>query len=269
MIPGLHPYFQGDGFNVVANIEPPRENCLLNIVHELIDRAARKNGVRFVLFDCAASAEDPLSSAAFAESNYGFILTSPDPTFRDTVVNIQKEHQRRYPQLTEYSKIGVVVNQVMTAKHYAIAKTYKPFGIIPFNPLMMNNTIDGEQNLIEDMDQDMDSDPLDVMTMDYDLGYSDVEGAIQSTLKEAFIADHRGMLPNEIRTGFVWWKQVPALARSKLATKTERFLTWTSFLAPFVLLVAIVALYFLARPVCEVPESNLTSTTNRKFVTYI
>src|SRR5205823_304226 len=99
------------GYNALANIWPEakRNEAALKIIEETIARVETMGRhVDCVLIDSGAE-QNPLVSAGFAIAKYGYVISSPNPEFRNDIPRLERMHQDRYGDHT-INPMNVVVN---------------------------------------------------------------------------------------------------------------------------------------------------------------
>ena len=192
-------------FDVVANIKPPRENILYHVTGELIARARDQNpDVDVLIIDCGAG-KDPTYSAAFASSDYGYIVTPPDVTCVEEILKIKREHIKRYPN--GKVKVFAIVNRVTSEGDRERTRGCHPIGYIPRDPLLEEDNFRAP--------------------VDYDMGYDEVFTAVHGCLTASIAQRDAHLIPDEIDIRIrPWWNR---LIEAGAAERTERSLAFRAF----------------------------------------
>ena len=205
LLPAAEPACYRFGWDITANLTPPREEKLRELTQEMLDRIRREYpGVRCILIDCGAGT-NPIFSAAFACADFGYIITRPQAKYFETIRAIREVHSRRYPE-DNLDHISVVVNRYTTQADIDRCKLLDPKGHIPDNPTLQADVFAGG-------------------AVDYDLGYNDVFMAVRNCLA----ADLKGQLvPDEKKVRLdPWWM---LFVEGKLAARilqSAAFRRWT------------------------------------------
>ncbi len=202
LLPASNPSEYTRAWDIVPNLPiPHREQLLLVLTQEMIDRVKYHNSVvRWIVIDCGAG-KNPIFSAAFAQADYGYIIMPPDESFFDEVEQIKKEHKERFKETfkeQKFSRIFTVANRVTSQADIERLRACNPKCLIPRNPLF---------------EEDDFQEPID-----YDLGYNDIAMAIRNCLAKTLVDDDKSLVPDELTVRILpWWTQ---FVKNKLATRT-------------------------------------------------
>jgi cellulose biosynthesis protein BcsQ len=183
LLPAAEPSCYRFGWDVTANLTPPREEQLRDLTQEMLNRIRCEHpDVRCILIDCGAGT-NPIFSAAFACADYGYIITRPQVKYFETIRAIRDLHSQSYPE-DNLQHISVVVNRCTSQADVDRCTGLEPRGYIPDNPTLQEDAFRGG-------------------AVDYDLGYNDVFLAV----RECLAADlQEQLIPDEVRVRiYPWW----------------------------------------------------------------
>lgn len=204
LLPASDPSYPPLSFHLIADIPSPREERLLYIIKEMIDRIiAQNNNISIILIDCGAGT-NPIYSAAFAIADYSYVISTPSSAYFDEVRKIRSIHEQLYPSIIT-NPISTIINRITCEEDIERSKIIHPKGFIPRMPVL------------EEHDY---SDPID-----YDLGYDEFTAAIRNIIHDSFSDTHKTIVPNEIEVRvWPWWTRFVENGLAKRTIHSYRFI---------------------------------------------
>lgn len=194
LLPAREDYLHGSAYAVVANIpdttQKSREAKLVELIQEMLERIKQEYPqIQCILIDCGAEAINPIYSAAFACADYRYILTLPDDTYFDNVIQIQRAYWQRYKEPNRQG-IFVVANRVISAEDdIKLLSRFQHRGYKGYIPL----------------NRDLEKDVFAGGSVDYDLGYNDIFMAVRNSLPEELKQGDRPLVPDAVKVRMIPW----------------------------------------------------------------
>lgn len=205
MIPARNLATAGSGFELVANVPPEkRDEVLYSVTNDIVHRIRRLiPQVRWILFDCGASSDNPLYFAAFASADYRYIITLPSPGYSSSIQTIRRMFCERHPgRLDRFGlRTFTVVNRLTAQEEIEACRAFRPSPIvyIPRDP-----RVEEAGNALG--------------YVDYDLGFSEMFLKVRECMAKSFDEQDVGTIPDDIEVRIKpWWVR---LVEEGLAQKT-------------------------------------------------